>query len=791
MANSSAILSASILIVDDLEANVHLLVRTLASAGYAAVASTTNPLEVCELHRKHRYDLILLDLLMPGMDGFQVMEGLREIEPDGYLPVIVITAYPEHKLRALQAGARDFISEPFDLAEVLARVHNMLEVRLLDKELNNYKDVLEQRVRERTVELGDTLRHLSDSELRYREVFENISDGLFLLDVTEDGRFKIVEFNPAEERAVGTSTFEVSGKFLEEVIPEESARQAIATYRRCVEAGTMISYEEDLALPSGLRSFYTTLIPIRDVKGHIYRIVGIARDTTERKHIDQVLHDEKTFSDTLIQSLPDVFYLLDRQGGFLRWNRNLAELLGFSPEEMSATNALAFVHEEDRSFIAQKLQDAFETGAAEAEARLILKKGIRHYVLTATRVETQRGMNIIGIGVDITERRRSEQALERANRALLTLSACNEAVVHALNEPELLDSICRLIVETGGYRMAWVGFPENDSEKTVHPVAHYGHEEGYLAAAKISWADTELERGPVGTAIRTGSIQVIQNFLTNPATESWQAAAVKRGYQSCISLPLKSSAGALGVLTLYASESAPFSETEVKLLQELADDLAYGIVTLRTRAERDRIADEQHHHAEILRQSLEDSIKAIADTVVARDPYTAGHQTRVGQLAVAIAREMGLPEDTVHGIELAAGIHDLGKVSVPAEILSKPGRLTDIEYMLVKQHVQSGYDILKDIRFPWPIATMVWQHHERMNGSGYPQGLKGDQILLESRILAVADVVEAMASHRPYRPALGIETALEEIERGRGSTYDAAVADACLKLFHEKRFTFQ
>jgi PAS domain S-box-containing protein len=285
------IFNASVLIVDDRDANVQILTRMLVSAGYTSVTSTMNPLEVCELHRSHRYDLILLDLQMPGMDGFQVMEGLKKIEPDGYLPVIVITAYPEYKLRALQAGAKDFINMPFHLPEVLARVHNMLEVRLLNNEVHNYNDVLEQRVRERVAELEDAHRQLRDSELRYREVFENISDGLFLLDVTEDLHFKLVEFNPAQERSVGYSTSEVSGKFVEEAIPEASSRQVIANYRRCVEAGTMISYDEELALPSGSRSFSTTLIPVRDATGRIYRIVGIARDITERKKVENELNN--------------------------------------------------------------------------------------------------------------------------------------------------------------------------------------------------------------------------------------------------------------------------------------------------------------------------------------------------------------------------------------------------------------------------------------------------------------------------------------------------------------------
>ena len=241
-------------------------------------------------------------------------------------------------------------------------------------------------------------------------------------------------------------------------------------------------------------------------------------------------------------------------------------------------------------------------------------------------------------------------------------------------------------------------------------------------------------------------------------------------------------------MSIHSAEVDAFDEAEVRLLQELADDLAYGIVTLRTRKERDRIAHAHEHHAAILRKSLEDSIQAIAATVETRDPYTSGHQKRVAELAVALAREMGLSEDRIHGLHLAGVVHDLGKIGIPAEILSKPGKLTTVEYTLIQAHAETGYEILKDIDFPWPIATIVRQHHERLDGSGYPHGLKGGEILLESRILAVADVVEAMGSHRPYRPTLGIELALKEIERGRGITYDPAVADACLKLFREARY---
>ena len=191
-----------------------------------------------------------------------------------------------------------------------------------------------------------------------------------------------------------------------------------------------------------------------------------------------------------------------------------------------------------------------------------------------------------------------------------------------------------------------------------------------------------------------------------------------------------------------------------------------------------------------MRNALNGTVRAIASIVETRDPYTAGHQRRVSDLSRAIAAEMGFSADRIEGLRMAATIHDIGKISVPAEMLTKPTKLTNIEFSLIKTHVQAGYDIIKDIEFPWPIARMVLEHHERMNGSGYPNGLTGDNILLESRILAVADVVEAMGSHRPYRASLGIVPALEEIEKNKGILYDIAVADACLKLFREKGYQF-
>jgi HD-GYP domain-containing protein (c-di-GMP phosphodiesterase class II)/FixJ family two-component response regulator len=191
---------------------------------------------------------------------------------------------------------------------------------------------------------------------------------------------------------------------------------------------------------------------------------------------------------------------------------------------------------------------------------------------------------------------------------------------------------------------------------------------------------------------------------------------------------------------------------------------------------------------ESLRRSLYANLQLLASAVEIRDPYTAGHQSRVALLACAIAAEMGMPQDKIEGIHLAGSVHDAGKLSVPAEILARPTLLTKPEFSLIMEHPLRGYEILKDVESPWPLAQIVFQHHERMNGSGYPMNLKGDKIILGARILAVADVVEAMSSHRSYRAAPGIGKAMEEIEKNRGILYDSAVADACVRLFREKGY---
>ncbi|MBV5322494.1 MAG: HD domain-containing protein [Ilumatobacteraceae bacterium] len=231
-----------------------------------------------------------------------------------------------------------------------------------------------------------------------------------------------------------------------------------------------------------------------------------------------------------------------------------------------------------------------------------------------------------------------------------------------------------------------------------------------------------------------------------------------------------------------ARDDGPFSQEERGLINTLADQL--GALTERKAAE-----EKIKRYVADLEVAFMSTVEVATRLCELRDPYTAGHQRRVAEIALAIGAELGWDAHRQEGLRVAGHLHDVGQITIPAEVVGKPGKLSAIMYELVQGHTRAGYDVLKDVKFPWPVAQVALQHHERLDGSGYPQGLKGEAILIEARIVAVADVVEAMSSHRPYRRALGTDKALEEIERGRGSLYDTTVADACLRLFREKGYS--
>lgn len=365
---------------------------------------------------------------------------------------------------------------------------------------------------------------------------------------------------------------------------------------------------------------------------------------------------------------------------------------------------------------------------------------------------------------------------------IMTIRQISHTLLNVKHEHELFQNICDLIRRIDSVSLVWIGLKEEGTYE-VKPIAMAGCDESFFRDLKIRWDDSEYGNGPTGTAIKTQTPVVVKDMHADPKIIPWRQHFLGRNLRASIALPVIYEDDVIGVLNVFSSKPEGFEEREIAFLTEVAWDIAVGIRTLRLQKKLEKSYGN-------LKKVLNDTVSSMSLINEYRDPYTAGHQRRTAQLACSIGREMGLPESMIEGINISALLHDLGKVLVPVEILSKPRKLSYGETILIKGHPQAGFEILKGIEFPWPVAQTVLQHHERMDGSGYPMGLSGKSILLEARIIGVSDVVEAIASHRPYRPALGIGTALDEILNNRGKLYDADVVDACLTLFNSKGFVF-
>ena len=340
-------------------------------------------------------------------------------------------------------------------------------------------------------------------------------------------------------------------------------------------------------------------------------------------------------------------------------------------------------------------------------------------------------------------------------------------------------------------------FNERELQTTIE-MAFYKAKMDKTLREREQWLSTILKS--IGDGVIVTDIEDLISFM-NPLAErltGWnQSDVLKRPLADILpnqpAAPAELSNGPApaveNVLTAKGGEKIPIEQTVTAFIdarkRRLGNVLVFRDITRHKRTEADLRASWSR-----LQKALAGTIEAMRLTIETRDPYTAGHQRRVSQLSCAIAQDLGLPQEQIDGLRMAGDIHDLGKIYIPAQILSKPGYLTDIEFSILRMHAQVGYDILKSIEFPWPLAQIIYQHHEKLDGSGYPNNLKDGEILLEARIIGVADVVEAMSSHRPYRPSHGVEKALEEITQNRGRLYDAAVVDGCLGLFREKGFSF-
>jgi putative nucleotidyltransferase with HDIG domain len=382
------------------------------------------------------------------------------------------------------------------------------------------------------------------------------------------------------------------------------------------------------------------------------------------------------------------------------------------------------------------------------------------------------------------ENARLYQETDRRLKESTILQELSRLVGSSLEPKTVFQTVVQTVAEALGYSMVSIYTTDGEGLRL-------GAHVGYRLAEVLDHIPSD--RGVIGRVARSGEAELVYDVKEDP---DYLEAAPE--VVSEVAVPVMRDSEVLGVLNVESTALEPLTVADLKLVSSMGHQVSVAIqnaqlyqAAQRELEERKRAELELQQSYDRLETTFEGTVKALAALAEARDPYTAGHQQEVARLASAIAEEMGLPEDEVLGIRMAGLVHDIGKICVPAEILSKPTSLTEIETQMIQTHPQTAHDILKTVEFPWPVAEIVLQHHERIDGSGYPRGLLGHEMLLAARVLCVADTVEAMASNRPYRPAHGIEEALEEILQRRGAFYDAEVVEACLKLFREKGFKLQ
>ncbi len=528
----------------------------------------------------------------------------------------------------------------------------------------------------------------------------------------------------------------------------------------------------------------------------VQRALAAEQVESARRVAEKDLRESEEKLRSLVGSSSDWIWEINELAAYTYSSPQVYDLLGYTVEEIIGKTPFDLMPQDEASRV-KAIFKSLATGGRARPLRLLentnLHKDGRTVFLETSANPFFDSQGVFrgyrGIDRDVTERKQAQARIQTLTRIYATLSYTNTTIVRAKNRDELFREICEGAVKYGKFVMAWVGLVDEATHR-IKPVCHYGDKGGYLTDIVISSDDVAEGRGPTGTAVRENRVITVENFAADERMMPWREAALKNGFHGSAGLPLRFNGKVIGTLTLFSDEPNYFDSDMLALLEEMSVDISFALDNFEREALRQRADAERATALTQLKKSLDGSIQMAAAVTEMRDPYTAGHQQRVAKLATAIAGELGLDAMQVEGVHFGGLIHDVGKIAIPAEILSKPGRLSDIEFMLIKTHPLAGYNILKNIDFPWPVAQMILQHHERLDGTGYPGKLKNEEIILEAKILMVADVVEAMSSHRPYRPGLGITVALEEIERGRGTYYDPQIVDICIRLFKDKQFDF-
>lgn len=581
---------------------------------------------------------------------------------------------------------------------------------------------------------------LKQSESKYRLLADYMKDYVWLMDAS----LNLTYISPSIEKTLGYALDDFRKSPLEKFLTPSSYKTAmnflsVELPRALVAPPTYLldrKLELEYVSKDGQRMWgEASFSLIRDEQGKPVSILGESRNITARKKIeDELRASECNFRHSLDDS-PLGVRISTMEGETIYANKAMLDIYGYDRIEELKEKSIKdrYTPESYVEWRTRKEKRAKgEFGPAEYDIRIVRKDGeVRQLHVFRKEIFWNGQKQSQIIYNDVTEQKIAEEKLHQSEEKYRTiLEDIHEGYFEidlAGNFTFFNDHVCRVMGYTRQELMGMNNrrYTYKKDIKKVFQAYHHVYKTG-VPLREFVW-----------------------RIINKDGTE--------RYIEGSISL-LKDSSGRPAGFRGLSHDITERKQTEEKLQETLSN----------------------------LKKAVNTTIQVLVSALESRDPYTAGHQSRCADLACSIAMEMGLDQNKIEGIRLAGSIHDIGKLSIPSEILTKPAKLTSLEFSLVQEHPLSGFETLKDIESPWPLAEIVYQHHERVNGTGYPNNLKGDDILIESRILAVADVVEAIASHRPYRPSLGIKAALEEIEKNKGVLYDVAVADACLKLFRNK-----